>query len=193
MIRIDRTVVSDDVIEEQFVCDLARCKGACCVEGESGAPLESGEPETLASIYPAVEPYMTVEGRAAVASQGVYTVDSDGDDVTPLIAERGACAYAVFRDGVAACAIEHAYRDGVTGFQKPVSCHLYPVRITPYKQYDAVNYHAWGICKPACRLGAKLKVPVYRFLKEALQRKYGKAWYDKLCRVVATSEKKPAS
>jgi hypothetical protein len=187
MVKIGRTVVSDDVIEKRFVCDLGRCHGACCVEGESGAPLGAGEPEKLAEIYPVVKPYMTAEGIRAVETQGVYTVDSDGDDVTPLIGDRGACAFVVMEGGIAACAIEKAFRDGRIDFQKPVSCHLYPVRITPYKQYDAVNYHAWDICKPACKLGDKLKVPVYRFVKDALVRKYGAAWYDALCEAAERS------
>jgi hypothetical protein len=180
MIPIGKTMVSDELIEETFVCDLARCRGACCVEGESGAPLEDGELAPLQDNYERIAPYMTKEGRRAVKEQGLYTVDSDGDIVTPLVGDRGACAYAVFENGIAACAIEKAHAEGRSDFQKPVSCHLYPVRITKYRNYEAVNYHAWSVCAPACALGRSLQVPVYRFVAAALVRRFGQAWYDTL-------------
>jgi hypothetical protein len=180
MIEIGRTLVSDDVVEKQFVCDLNACKGACCVHGDSGAPLESGEEQVLEAIYPAIEPYLTDKGKKAIAKQGKWIIDGDGDKVTPLVAAGKECAYTIFENGTAFCGIEKAWRDGKVGFQKPVSCHLYPVRITTYKKFDAVNYETWDICKPACACGEKLKVPVYKFVKEALIRKYGKKWYDAL-------------
>jgi hypothetical protein len=193
MIRIGDTVVSDELLTERFVCDLGRCKGACCVEGESGAPLQRDELETMKAVYPKVRPYMTPEGIRAVETQGVYTVDGDGDDVTPLIGDKGACAYAVMDGEVASCAIERAHRDGKIDFKKPVSCHLYPVRITPYRQYDAVNYHSWSVCAPACELGQALKVPVYKFVKEALVRKYGRKWFGELKRLADNMQKKKVS
>lgn len=180
MIPIGNTIVSDEIIKEKFVCDLIKCKGACCVEGASGAPLEEEELEILENIYDKVKPYLTKEGIEAVEEYGLYIKDSDGDLVTPLINGYGACAYTIFEKGIAQCGIEKAYRDGKIDFQKPVSCHLYPVRITKYKEYDAVNYHEWEICSHACSLGKKLKVPVYVFLKDSLVRKYGTAWYDQL-------------
>jgi hypothetical protein len=180
MIPIGKTIVSDELIEKRFVCDLARCRGACCVEGESGAPLEDDELAPLQENYVNIAPYMTTEGRRAVKEQGLYTVDSDGDNVTPLVGDRGACAYAVFENGIAACAIEKAHAAGRSSFQKPVSCHLYPVRVTKYRNYDAVNYHAWSVCAPACTLGRSLQAPVFRFVAAALVRRFGQAWYDAL-------------
>lgn len=184
MIPIGNTLVSDEIIKEKFVCDLNKCKGACCVEGESGAPLEEEELEILERIYDDVKPYLTKEGIKAIEKKGCYHKDSDGDWVTPLIKAKGACAYTIFdpdaSGGIAQCGIEKAYREGKTDFQKPVSCHLYPVRITKYKEYDAVNYHEWEICAPACKLGKQLKVPVYVFLKDSLVRKYGISWYEEL-------------
>jgi len=180
MIPIGNTIVSDEVIKEKFVCDLSKCKGACCVEGESGAPLEEEELEILEKIYDDVKPYLTKEGITAIEKKGYYHKDSDGDWVTPLVKAKGACAYTIFENGIAQCGIEKAYREGKIDFQKPVSCHLYPVRITKYKDYDAVNYHEWEICAPACKLGKQLKVPVYVFLKDSLVRKYGISWYEEL-------------
>jgi hypothetical protein len=180
MISIDNTLVSDDIIKEKFVCDLVKCKGACCVGGESGAPLEEEEKEILENIYDKVKPYLAKEGIEAIEKYGLYLKDLDDDLVTPLINGDGACAYAIFENGIAQCGIEKAYREKKIDFQKPVSCHLYPVRITKYKNYDAVNYHEWEVCSPACSLGKKLQVPVYMFLKDSLVRKYGAAWYEKL-------------
>ena len=172
MIPINNTIVSDELIKEKFVCDLNKCKGACCVEGESGAPLEKEELEILEKIYDKVKPYLTPKGIAAIEEQGLFLKDSDDDWVTPLINSDGACAYTIFENGIAQCGIEKAYSEGKTNFQKPVSCHLYPVRITKHKEYDAVNYHEWEICSPACSLGKKLK--------DSLVRKYGTNWYEEL-------------
>lgn len=180
MISIGNTLISDEVIKEKFVCDLAKCKGECCVAGESGAPLEEDELKKLEEVYEKVKPYLTEKGIAAVEKYGHYIKDSDGDWVTPLMNGDGACAYTIFENGIAQCGIEKAHRDGKIDFQKPVSCHLYPIRITKYKEYDAVNYHEWEVCNHACKLGKKLKVPVYVFLRDSLVRKYGTAWYEEL-------------
>ncbi len=180
MISIDNTRISDDIVEEKFVCDLIKCKGACCVGGESGAPLEEDEKEILENIYDKVKPYLTKEGIEAIEKYGLYVKDMDDDLVTPLINGDGACAYTIFENGIAHCGIEKAYREKKIDFQKPISCHLYPIRITKYKNYDAVNYHEWDLCKPACARGKKLQVPVYIFLKDSLVRKYGSDWYEKL-------------
>lgn len=185
MIPIGKTLVSDEVISNRFVCDLKKCKGACCIEGESGAPLEKEELKLIEESYPAVKPFLTADGIKAIEEKGLYLIDDDGDFVTPLIGEGGACAFTVFENGIAACGIEKAYNEGKISFRKPVSCHLYPVRITAYKNYDALNYHEWEICSPACKLGKKLSVPVFRFVKDALIRKYGQAWYDELEQRVA--------
>lgn len=180
MIEIDNTLISDDLLERKFVCDLNACKGECCVAGDSGAPLEEDEVEIIKSILPKVKPYMNAEGIAEIEKSGVALIDSDGDLVTPLVDGVKHCAFVIFEKGIAKCSIEKAFYDGKVKFKKPISCHLYPVRITKYKQFDAVNYQEWDVCKPACQCGEKLDVPVYKFLKEPLVRKYGKAWYKKL-------------
>lgn len=193
MIEIGRTLISDELVEKKFVCDLNACKGACCVHGDSGAPLEDDEAKMLKKIYPSVKPYMTEKGIQAVEKQGEWITDSDGDKVTPLVGGNKECAYTVFEKGMALCGIEKAWKDGKIKFQKPISCHLYPVRITSYKKFDAVNYEVWNICKPACACGEKLEVPVYKFVKTALLRKFGSAWYKKLeaaAKFIETQEEK---
>ena len=172
MIQIDDTLVSLDLIERSFLCDLSHCKGQCCVEGDSGAPLEPGEEEELKRVLP--------EARTVIQSQGVAYTDSDGDRVTSIVGDKN-CVFTCYdTDGVCKCAIEKAYREGRVSFYKPISCHLYPVRITQYKTFQAVNYHRWDVCKAAELLGKKEQVPVYQFLKEPLIRKFGQAWYDAL-------------
>lgn len=180
MIEIDNTLISDDLLERKFVCDLNACKGECCVAGDSGAPLEEDEVDVIKSILPMVKPYMNAEGIAEIEKSGVALIDSDGDLVTPLVDGVKHCAFVIFEKGIAKCSIEKAFYDGKVSFKKPISCHLYPVRITKYKQFDAVNYQEWDVCKPACHCGEKLDVPVFKFLKEPLVRKYGKSWYKKL-------------
>ena len=180
MIVIDKTIVSDELLDEKFVCALDKCKGACCVEGESGAPLQWEETTELEKIYEQVKPYMTPEGIQAVKEYGTWLVDSDGDFVTPLVDGVKQCAYVFFEKGTALCAIEQANRMGRIEFRKPLSCHLYPVRITQHDTYDAVNYDRWEICSPACANGKQLGVPVFQFVKEALIRKYGREWYVQL-------------
>jgi len=184
MIEIGDTIISRDLLHNAFVCDLAACKGACCVEGDSGAPLEEDERAILDKEYEAIKPYLLEEGRKAIEWQGSSVIDSDGDLGTPLV-EEGACAYAIFENGKALCGIEKAWKAGATAFRKPLSCHLYPVRVSTYSSFQAVNYHRWKICDPACRLGAQLEVPVYVFLKDALIRRFGPAWYHELERVHA--------
>jgi len=181
MIAIDKTLISEDLLERKFVCDLNACKGECCVAGDSGAPLDEDELPLLEEVYEQVKPYMTKKGIKAVEKQGTYVVDLDGDYTTPLVSAGAECAYVFFDDQkIAKCAIEQAYRDGHITWKKPISCHLYPVRIQKHKEYDAVNYHSWNICKPACECGKALNVPVYVFVKEPLIRKYGQEWYHQL-------------
>ncbi len=181
MIAIEKTLVSLDLIEKQFVCDIQACKGACCVAGDSGAPLDKEELPILEEILDKVKPYMSLKGLKAVDKTGCYVVDSDGDYTTTLVAPGKECAFVVFDENkVAKCAIEMAWMDKKINWQKPISCHLYPVRITKHKAYDAVNYEKWEVCKPACACGEKMKVPVYKFLKKPLIRKYGKDWYKQL-------------
>lgn len=180
MLAIGKTLISDEVIEKQFVCDLNACKGACCVKGDYGAPLENEELEILDAVYEKVKPYMRPEGIEAVEKQGKYLLYERKEWVTPLVKGKE-CAYVVFDDGIAKCAIESAYYDGKVDWKKPISCHLYPIRLTKQKNgYEAVNYDRWSICSPACKLGKSLQVPVFKFLKESLTRRYGAEWYKEL-------------
>lgn len=181
MIEHRGTLLSEELFEKRFVCDLNACKGACCEQGDSGAPLEPEEARLIKRHLKAILPYMTERGKEAVAAQGTSVVDMDGELVTPLVEEYSECAFArKDEQGIWKCAIERAYKEGRIPFNKPISCHLYPIRITPLQEYEALNYHEWPICKPACACGAKLEVPVFRFLKESLVRKYGADWYTEL-------------
>lgn len=189
MILVDKTVLSDDIRDKHFVCDLLKCKGACCVEGDFGAPLEKDELEVLENIYPTVKPYLSEAGIREIEKQGTWVVDPDGDLGTPTIDNRE-CAYAIYDEkGILKCGIEQAYIDGKIEYQKPISCQLYPIRITKYEEFDALNYDRWEICSPACSHGEALQVPIYKFLKNALIRKYGEAWYQELEAEIARSEK----
>ncbi|MTI33606.1 DUF3109 family protein [Xanthovirga aplysinae] len=184
MILVENAVISDDIKEKFFVCNLEKCKGACCVEGDLGAPLEEEELEVMEEIYEEVKPYMTEEGIKAVEEQGKYIKDWEDDYSTPTINDKE-CAYAIYDEkGTLKCAIEQAYNEGKISFKKPISCHLYPIRITKYEEYDALNYDQWSICSDACTFGKELNVPVYKFLKEPLIRKYGAAWYEQLIKEV---------
>jgi hypothetical protein len=186
MIALGHTLISEDVFDKKFVCDLNACKGECCVSGDSGAPLSKKELKILDRIYPEVKPYMNEKGIAAVERQGNYVLDSDGDYTTPLVSEGAECAFVYFDEQqIAKCAIEKAYLEGKIDWKKPISCHLYPIRINEHRDYDAVNYHSWHICKPACECGKQLDVPVFKFLKEPLIRKYGEDWYQELDQVYA--------
>ncbi len=186
MIAIENALISDELLDSYFTCDLKACKGACCVKGEGGAPLEVKELTILEDIYEDVKPYLTKEGIQAIEKQGKYTQPEIGVFKTPLITEQakgedhGPCAYVAYVNGIAACGIEQAYNDGKIDLIKPVSCHLYPVRIEKYDSYDAVNYSKWKICDPACSLGKVTQVPLYQFVKQGLIRKYGEEFYQAL-------------
>lgn len=180
MIQIDDQLISLEVIEEAFVCDLNACKGACCVEGDAGAPLTDEEVSILEKEYPNFQSYIREEGKASVVEQGTSVKDTDGEWFTPL-RDGKECAYTVFDEkGTAMCGIELAWKDGKTSFRKPISCHLYPIRTKQYKDFEAINYERWNICSAACSLGKELKVPVFKFTKDALIRKYGEQWYAAL-------------
>jgi hypothetical protein len=180
MFQIDNSIISDDIFKVEFVCNLQICKGMCCVKGDSGAPLINEEKKILDKIYPKIKPYLNKERKQAIEKQGRYVIDKEGELTTPLVNEKE-CAYVVYdENGVYACAIEKAYNDGKIDWQKPISCHLYPVRIKDYDGFIAVNYNQWDICKSACELGQQLKTPLFKFLKEPLIRKFGKKWYDEL-------------
>ena len=179
MIIIGTTLVSEDIFEEQFVCDLSACKGACCVEGSSGAPLTLEEVDELEKYWPLVKPYLPQEHVSVVEEKGFVVVDDDQELTTPLYGDHGACAFVFYdQNGIAKCGYEKAFLDGKTQWKNPISCHLYPIRTNELKEYTGVNFHRWGICEPACECGSKLKVPVFRFLKEPLIRKFGQEWFD---------------
>lgn len=173
-------MISEEVLTERFVCNVEACKAACCVEGDLGAPLEESETEKLDEIYPAIASFLTQAGRSEIERQGKWILDEDGDFSTPTIEGRE-CAYALYDEkGILQCGIEKAFEAGATDFRKPISCHLYPVRVKNHKEFRAVNYDRWHICQPACVLGQKLGVPVYKFLKDALITKFGANWYAEL-------------
>lgn len=182
MIQIDDKLISEDLFSEEFVCNLSKCKGACCVEGDVGAPLDKDETLILERIFDQVKPYLRPEGVKAIEEQGTWVLDpSDNDYVTPMV-EGKECAYVIFDEkGITKCGIEKAYEDGAVDWQKPISCHLYPIRIDEYRTFTALNYHKWEICSDACTLGRELKVPIYKFVKTPLIRKYGEEWYQTLC------------
>jgi len=179
MIEIGKSVVSTDLLTSHFTCNLDVCKGACCVMGDSGAPLEDDEVEILREIYPRLKPFLSEESIATIEKSGTSVIDFENDKVTPLNNGKE-CAYTVFKDGIAFCGIEKAYNAGAIPFRKPSSCHLSPVRINKSKSFDAVNYDRWDICKPAIVLGDELKIPVHLFVKDALSRKYGEEWFNLL-------------
>jgi hypothetical protein len=181
MIQIGSAIVSMDIFETQFVCHLPKCRGMCCVYGTSGAPLDDDEIIILQKIYPKLKPFMTAAGIAVVESKGFYDTDFENEKVTPLMGDSEDCAYICEEKGVVGCAIEKAFMRGEIDFRKPLSCHLYPIRITKYDTFEAVNYHYWSICSDALKLGKKTKTPLYVFLKEPLIRKYGAEWYEELC------------
>lgn len=181
MVQIGDKLISEDIFSEEFVCNLSRCKGACCVEGDVGAPLDREETKILEDIFDKIKPYLRSEGVRALEEQGTWTVDpSDGDFVTPMV-NGEECAYVIFDEkGVTKCGIEKAYENGAVDWQKPISCHLYPIRVSEYSSFTALNYHEWPICSDACELGKELKVPVYKFLKGPIERKYGEEFYQTL-------------
>jgi len=191
MIAIDNVLISDEIIEEQFVCDLSKCKGACCEDGDAGAPLEKQELDYIIQYYETIKPYLTEEGIKVIERIGKYEYDREFGWVTPTI-NGGICAYALRdKNGIILCGIEQAYNDGKIGWKKPISCHLFPIRISKSTQdpdMEYINYEPrQDLCSAACSLGTKLKVPVYLFLKDSIIRKYGEEFYETL---KATAEHK---
>jgi hypothetical protein len=184
MIIIDNKLISDELLEEQFVCDLSKCKGGCCEDGDAGAPMEKWELEKLNAHYEDIKPYMTPQGIKEIEKQGKYLYDREFGWVTPTI-NGGICAYGIKdKTGTILCGIEQAYNDGKLDWKKPLSCHLFPVKTKKSKRdpdMEYVNYEPReDLCSAACSLGKKLKVPVYQFLKESLIRKYGNEFYEAL-------------
>lgn len=183
MIVVGNILVSEEIRDTYFICDLQKCFGSCCVEGDAGAPLDEEEITELEDNYPYFKKYMTQKGIDEVEKNGLYDFDEDGSLVTPLIDHQD-CAFIRFEKEIAKCAIEKAYEEGQSDFRKPISCHLYPVRIIKNDKLEGVNYHNWQICQPARKLGKKAGTPLYKFLKEALIRKYGLDWYNLLIKEI---------
>jgi hypothetical protein len=190
MFQLGKTIVSEDILAKDFVCNLSACKGACCVDGDAGAPLSKEETAILESIYPQIKPFLRPEGIAAIEAQGSWTTGTEGELETPLIENRD-CAYVIYDGPTALCGIEQAYNQGVVSWKKPVSCHLYPIRVKDFTEFAAVNYDKWDICSDACELGKELQVPVYKFVKEALIRRFGENWYAELEVVAAEWDNTP--
>ena len=182
MIEIDDTLVSFDVFEREFCCDLSACKGCCCVEGESGAPLTLEEVAEIEKVLPVVWDKLSQEARIVINRQGVAYTDANGDLVTSIVNGKD-CVFTCYDEkGTCLCALERAYYAGKSSFLKPISCHLYPIRLkTLSNALTALNYDEWDICRGACRCGHEMKLPVYVFLKEPLIRRFGEEWYEKLC------------
>ncbi len=180
MILIDDKIISSDVVSEQFICNLKVCKGECCIKGEGGAPLEEEEMDILEDIYDDIEHLLTEEGKAEIAKVGHYIPNEEGGFSTPLV-NGAACVYLNYDElGIAKCAIQNAHEQGIVDWPKPISCHLYPIRVKKHPSFEAVNYERWDICKAACTLGKEQQVAVYQFLKEPLIRKYGADFYEQL-------------
>jgi hypothetical protein len=179
MISIGKTIVSEEVVKKQFSCDLNACYGECCVQGDSGAPLEEEEIGIIEDYLDKIEPYMTPAGKEAIKDLGIFDYDTDGEFVTTLVKGKE-CAFVYFDKNIAFCAIEKAYREGQIDYIKPISCHLYPIRISKFKDFEAINYHRWPICDLALLKGKREKTSLLEFVKAPLIRKYGQDWYDEL-------------
>jgi hypothetical protein len=185
VIVIDNIIISDDVVEKQFVCDLTKCKGGCCEDGDAGAPLDESELEIVVELYETVKPYLSESSVAEIEKKGKYVYHKEFGWVTPTLdSDFEICVYGIRdRQGIIKCAFEQAYYDGKTKWKKPVSCHLYPIIASKgrHNNYDMMNYEPRPkLCSPACSLGKKLQVPTYEFLKEAVIRKYGEEFYQAL-------------
>ncbi|HJV76913.1 MAG TPA: DUF3109 family protein [Paludibacter sp.] len=180
MLQIDDTIISLELLDEHFVCDLSSCQGICCIEGDDGAPLEEDEVKIIEELLPTIWDDLTETSKEVIRKQGVSYIDDDGEPVTSIV--NGAeCVFTYTdKDGMCKCAIEKAFREGKTDFYKPISCHLYPVRLQKYDEFTAVNYHRWSVCNCARKLGGKLGVSVYQFLKEPLIRRFGQKWFEQL-------------
>ena len=184
MIIVDNIIVSDEFVNARFCCNLAWCKGECCVAGDAGAPLEPDEVGLIEDDIEAIKPYMRQEGINAIENGDVYDYDDMGNLVTPLV-NGEECAFVYFHDnGTALCAIEKAFLEGKTDFRKPISCHLYPIRIVEKDGFTHILYHEWSVCVPAKRKGEKEGIPLYKFLKEPMIRKWGEQWYERMCKAI---------
>ncbi len=185
MVIVGQALVSEDVFERKFACQINKCKGICCIEGDVGAPLENAEIDRISANLEGIKPFMSTEGLELMGHDTFSEVDEDSEPVTRC-RETGECVFVVYKDnGLASCAIEEAHAAGKSDFLKPISCHLYPIRAKKYGAYTAMNYHNWDICSDACQAGTEMNIPVHEFLKSALIRKMGEEWYKELCEVYA--------
>ncbi|MCK9256222.1 MAG: DUF3109 family protein [Bacteroidales bacterium] len=185
MIDIENKIVHLDIFNEYFCCDLKKCKGICCVEGDSGAPIEIEEEIKLKQILPIIIDELTDQAKQTIEEHGVSMIDVEGELTTSICGDSGPCVFVqIDKNDIAYCVIEKFWEKGLIDFRKPISCHLYPLRIHKYNSFEALNYHMWDICKDARILGKKLDLKIFQFLKEPLIRKYGKEWYDELLLVV---------
>ena len=184
MYQIGDVLISDEVLTERFVCDLENCMGACCIEGDAGAPVDLDEIMQIEDVLPIIWDQLSIPARKVINKQGVAYTDPEGQLVTSIVNNKD-CVFTCYDEkGCCFCALEKAYREGKTRFYKPLSCHLYPIRHKKVGDLDAVNYHQWEVCKAAVLLGQKKDVRVYEFLKEPLIRKFGEAWYQELTEAV---------
>jgi len=183
LVEIDDKIVSTDLFSEKFVCDLSKCKGACCVKGNGGAPLTGKEVELIEDNLEQIKPFMSQKGIQTIKDEGVYYLDEEDAPATKLIDKKECCFVYFDNSNTAKCSIETAYKSGEIDFNKPQSCHLYPIRIKEFTEFTALNYEEWDICAPACSLGQSLKVPVYKFLKEPITRVFGRSFFDELSKI----------
>ncbi|MEN9743595.1 MAG: hypothetical protein RLZZ65_1400 [Bacteroidota bacterium] len=188
LIEIKDKIISTQIFERQFVCDLNACKGACCIEGDGGAPVTEEEVKIIENYLPEIKPFMRPEGIEAIEKNGIVYLDDDFEPATTLVNGQE-CAFVYFDESnTAKCAIEKAQRLGKIDFIKPISCHLYPIRTKQFSEYMALNYEKWDICEPACACGEKLEVPVFKFLKEPLVRAFGNEFFEELEKVAKELE-----
>jgi hypothetical protein len=193
MLIVGNVLVSEELIDKCFCCDLSQCKGECCVEGDLGAPVAPDEVAELEENYPDYKKYMTEEGVAVVENGGTFVFNGDDSFETPLVESNNACAFAFFEDGIAKCAIEKCFLKKEISFRKQISCYLYPIRVSRVGDYEALNYDHWSVCKTAVENGNRLHLPVYRFLKEPLIAKYGSEWYAELEEMVSLRDENAPS
>ena len=189
MFKIGKTLVSEEIIETHFHCNVDACKGACCIEGSGGAPLMENEVKIIDKNYKKIAPYLSQEAKNKISKDGKYIYDKEGKMETPLL-DGKACVYVHYKsNGLLECGIEKAYNEGQIELKKPLSCHLYPIRIKEYSSFTAVNYHKWGICSEACSFGENHKKPLFQFVKEALIKRFGDDWFIELEKVAKELKK----
>lgn len=185
ILQVGDVLLSPDILTEHFCCDLEACGGGCCIEGEAGAPITPAEVKDLERVLPAVWMELDPKARKVLNNQGVAYRDEDGDLVTSIVNGKDCCFTCYDERGICLCATDRAHREGRIDWAKPISCYLYPIREQQLSNGNiALNYHRWSVCKPAVKLGRELKLPIYKFLKDPLIRRFGQAWYDELLALV---------